>query len=467
MSLSIGAVFEPLNTFFLERFGTPAGSPVVFRFEQFGSSVSEDDFRTDPSDPTSPLSATVARERVSDLVNRVPQDLGDGTHVVLTADPIDSVYADLMLKPAQPYLPAGTTPGDRSALVGTFNTLKADALKLWEKAELTSVLGSPIAVHATDTQPVRWWDAADPGWKKHALTVREAPRTEPSIPVLWRTLPTETKLVRALDTVQPLQPVDLVPIGLVADRGVRVQTLSRRRDDGSVDLPTRQAREPREVDLDLRQRLRLREVRLDLRERLRLKQLVDEAAPKDPVTTDSVDISFEFSLVTLTRDWWHTLVTSPTWRIPGREAGSLNAPGVPGGLRQLPIGFIAVRNLHIRASWSDADRAVLGQAMAWGPFDVSASVGTSDVAQPGLQIVGWLLQEVPAAPPNPPVDGVAAAADPAGDPSPRTYRVRSGDTLRRIAQTFYGDPAKYRRIQKANQIKDAARIEVGQVLVIP
>ncbi len=48
-----------------------------------------------------------------------------------------------------------------------------------------------------------------------------------------------------------------------------------------------------------------------------------------------------------------------------------------------------------------------------------------------------------------------------------SYVVRPGDTLAGIAGKVYGDRSKYRRIQEANNLKDARTIKVGQALVIP
>jgi N-acetylmuramoyl-L-alanine amidase CwlA len=48
-----------------------------------------------------------------------------------------------------------------------------------------------------------------------------------------------------------------------------------------------------------------------------------------------------------------------------------------------------------------------------------------------------------------------------------TYTVQRGDTLARIALKQYGDARKYPVIQKANNLADAGRIYVGQVLTIP
>jgi len=51
----------------------------------------------------------------------------------------------------------------------------------------------------------------------------------------------------------------------------------------------------------------------------------------------------------------------------------------------------------------------------------------------------------------------------------RTYVVKGGDTLSKIAKEFYGDAGQYMKIFKANgsQLTDPDKIKVGQELVIP
>jgi nucleoid-associated protein YgaU len=51
----------------------------------------------------------------------------------------------------------------------------------------------------------------------------------------------------------------------------------------------------------------------------------------------------------------------------------------------------------------------------------------------------------------------------------RTYEVRPGDSLSRIAQRFYGNANQWPRIHEANrdQIKDPDLIYPGQKLIIP
>lgn len=62
-------------------------------------------------------------------------------------------------------------------------------------------------------------------------------------------------------------------------------------------------------------------------------------------------------------------------------------------------------------------------------------------------------------------------ADVAGEANweSRTYTVKPGDTLGKIAQEFYGSASKYPKIFEANQpmLKDPDKIYPGQVLRIP
>jgi len=72
----------------------------------------------------------------------------------------------------------------------------------------------------------------------------------------------------------------------------------------------------------------------------------------------------------------------------------------------------------------------------------------------------------PAATGRRPLANVAPLA-PAG--VTRTYEVKDGDSLSRIADSVYGDPALWPRIRDANRdkVRDGERVRVGDVLTIP
>lgn len=54
-------------------------------------------------------------------------------------------------------------------------------------------------------------------------------------------------------------------------------------------------------------------------------------------------------------------------------------------------------------------------------------------------------------------------------PSQKTYTVKGGDTLSKIAKEFYGSANEYHKIFEANQdkLESPDQIQVGQELVIP
>jgi nucleoid-associated protein YgaU len=61
-----------------------------------------------------------------------------------------------------------------------------------------------------------------------------------------------------------------------------------------------------------------------------------------------------------------------------------------------------------------------------------------------------------------------AAAAPVGQTT-KTYTVKAGDTLSKIAKQHYGNANAYMKIFEANKgvLKDPDKIQVGQVLTIP
>lgn len=54
-----------------------------------------------------------------------------------------------------------------------------------------------------------------------------------------------------------------------------------------------------------------------------------------------------------------------------------------------------------------------------------------------------------------------------GKKLPTTHVVKKGETLRKLADRYYGEPGKWRVIAKANKIKDPSKLKVGRKLRIP
>lgn len=70
---------------------------------------------------------------------------------------------------------------------------------------------------------------------------------------------------------------------------------------------------------------------------------------------------------------------------------------------------------------------------------------------------------------NPPVTTSNRTTQPENTNSGKTYTVKSGDCLWKIAKQFYGNGAQYNKIFEANKdkISDPNLIYAGQVLTIP
>lgn len=54
-----------------------------------------------------------------------------------------------------------------------------------------------------------------------------------------------------------------------------------------------------------------------------------------------------------------------------------------------------------------------------------------------------------------------------GKKLPTTHVLKKGETLRKLADRYYGEPAKWRLIAKANKIKNPDKLKVGAKLRIP
>lgn len=52
-------------------------------------------------------------------------------------------------------------------------------------------------------------------------------------------------------------------------------------------------------------------------------------------------------------------------------------------------------------------------------------------------------------------------------PKTRKYKIKRGDTLMKIAHKFYKDSSKWRKIAKANKIKNPRKLKVGRIITIP
>lgn len=106
-----------------------------------------------------------------------------------------------------------------------------------------------------------------------------------------------------------------------------------------------------------------------------------------------------------------------------------------------------------------------------GPWRLDDVTVTGELRQHGTNHItraSVALSFVEASDANPklgPVNGGKKGGK--GKKLPTTHVVKKGDTLRKLADRYYGEPGKWRLIAKANNIKDPAKLKTGRKLRIP
>lgn len=114
---------------------------------------------------------------------------------------------------------------------------------------------------------------------------------------------------------------------------------------------------------------------------------------------DSVAISFDFCVVNLTRSWLSSsFLANQSWQVPGEKRGSMSSND-GSGLPALPVGFVAIKRLRITAPWTSADITNLESSVQFGPFAFDSTVVDGAIGHDGIQVIGWLLQNLSSLPP--------------------------------------------------------------------
>jgi hypothetical protein len=204
MALSLDSIHQTLNNFFINQFKADAESSVLFRFDKFGSVISDQDF-INPISPDLGYSSALAREVFSELVNQVPVEQDDGLNIFLSQNGIDEQYFYRLLSPSIPYIPEGTNDQTASAIISSFSQLKADANKQWANIVAAS-LKTQAEYKPSLAAPESWYDKSrNDVWTNQSFQVGESTATTtPNTPQfqLWKLKVDDATLQKALQAGQ-------------------------------------------------------------------------------------------------------------------------------------------------------------------------------------------------------------------------------------------------------------------------
>jgi hypothetical protein len=384
---------------------TPVKSRELLLSLEFPGQQLEESQYQNPWSPQNASGSQFATEMLSSLIDAIP--LVDAIYVD-SGVTVEEMYEFVLGASAIP-LPAGP---NGEVPPNPVNTTLSNARRLFEQTLMASALHPALSYHPSYATPGNW---ADPvmakSWTSISINSNQT-TTKPDSPFLragglkhlregiWKVPP---KLIKPL-------PGETPPIGIRP----RPDLISPIVNPGLVN--------PGLVNPGLIDRVRVRSATMqrinpDLIARIEPDLLASR--PIDQATKD-IQISFRCCRVNFNRPWLlKSLLEITGWTLPGQAAGSLSNGTLTdngGTFPLLPIGFIAIRDLKIRANWGQVDRDIAAKAAAsenaigFGPFALSGRYAESGkgyqssfdgvtITSPGLQILGWINLLMPYAPP--------------------------------------------------------------------
>jgi hypothetical protein len=425
MAISLDAIYQPVNKFFLQKFGQGDGASVFFRFAELPVKFYDSDFVVLQHPEWGP-SPALATEQLSDVVDKVTRLDPNGHGVWLDPPRISDLYHDEILGPSLPFIPAGADADAKQAVIDTFSQIKSDAVSRWENCKAASLINNGTEFRPSSATPHDWWNPADPDvWTPQEFQIQGAATVTPGQPpnqllrmkisdsvlrpiLLSHVDPVAvpvTSPVVATNRMTLSQPATLSEPTRMMARPMFAATLAGAppRPQVAMIRPTMEAatvvNAPSAPSVAMHTELIARSYAMPVSQRIEMQSMLSQNAPTQAVDVTDVTISFDYCLVTVARPWIQTsFLDNKSWFISGQRKGSLSANdghGVPA----LPAGLIALKNLRIKGPWTPADISNLEQSDQFGPFLIDSKVVDGAIGHAGIQIVGWILQDVPDLPP--------------------------------------------------------------------
>jgi hypothetical protein len=412
MALSLDSIYKPFNDFFTTRFATKEGETTQFRFARLPHTFVDSDFQT-PMNPDAGPSAALAQQVFSEAVDGIATLDDDGRRVSMGTSAFSDLYHDQILLPSKPFIPPAVTDAtQRQDYLDNFIQINADAKLRWENSKAASLEAGEIGnqYRPSTPSPATWWDKNAAVWTHQSFQITAAApsTTQPTKPndQLLRMKIDDAKFSSMLNArVAAKAPAP----ALSAKSGAMLRpaaTMSRSPAMFASKM-SNVAVADREVMVDempikakpsVSYKAQL--ATLPFKQRAAFQYEVAQDAPTQPVASTEVTISFDFCVVNVEREWLHdAFVNNRYWYIPGQGKGELSANNGRGA-PAIPEGFVAIKNLRIKAPWTEQDISNLSNSVQFGPFNFSSNVVDGALCHDDIQIVAWKLRVLPDLPPN-------------------------------------------------------------------
>lgn len=409
---------------------------VLLSLEFPGQQLDESQYQN-PWSPENPDGAQFSTEMFSELIDAIP--LVSPTYID-SGITIEEMYDFILGASALPLAEdsGGTNP---------INRLLSRAQNLFDNTTMARAFHPALTYHPSYATPFNWADPkATQNWTTISInTEKEKPK--PSSPFLkleklekspslkeglWKISPNQlsqldqirseipVKPVESLTVVKPvtLQVVD--PMALRTIRNINLSNASQKQSARIQELSSTANRIHSSIHPQL-SRVQL-QPRKPMFARLPVSTLKPAVIKPIDNSTKGLEISFRCCRVSCKRPWvMQSLFSLGGWMLPGQSPGSFSNGSLnnnEGIFPVIPMSFLAIRDLKIRAQWSEADRKIANQAsssehaVGFGPFSLSGYTAETNqayqstfdgitISSPGLQILGWINVATPFMPPKP------------------------------------------------------------------
>jgi hypothetical protein len=425
----IQSVYDNIFSTFIKPPTT--GQPTVRSREMFltlewpGQQLDASQYQN-PWAPQNPSGSQFATEMLSALIDAIP--LLDAVYVD-SGVTVEEMYEFVLGATAVP-LPPGPTG---EIPVNPVNTTLTNARQIYEQTKLASAMHPALSYHASSATPANWYDeAASKAWTTVTINSNQTTKSPNSSFVrmgglnrvndgVWKLPKTainpsvvKQDVVNAVINPAVLTPIQVSPNILVNPRVLRPIAMGLNSPSANLVSPAVSAAlQGQQISPNP---VLVQRIRPELLEKIQLSTLRDQTLDQE---TKDLQISFRCCRVNFNRPWMlKSLLEISGWTLPGQATGSLSSGTLEnnsGIFPLLPIGFIAIRDLSIRASWGKVDREIAAQAtsdqgtLGFGPFALSGHYAESSksykssfdgttISAPGLQILGWINLVLPYAP---------------------------------------------------------------------
>ncbi|KLT63750.1 hypothetical protein [Pedobacter sp. BMA] len=418
--MDVNNLITSVQAFFIEQYKGVEHSDSFLSFEPLGSMIDPEDFM----DESGMISEIKATEQVSILGDRLPE-IAD---IFLTGTTsLSSVY-EVLIESAV-FSGSKITAEDKTAYISKFGQVKSDSLQQFEygkKASITTPEGSYLPVHA---YPKKWYDPDGAFWVAKVFSTKEAAPNPPSnagtgkaIPMVWRTrVLANPEIVKIAEEQPQRRKLTNLSAALRRNGGSQLnleRTIAPKLKSTLI-KPLQFTRlnstafDLKKVALpaDAEQKVEMKDMQVlkhfNFADRIKLTNhfLTNNPAPEVPVHADEFSMEFEYCIVYLDRPWfntglfhyanmWYCLMMKEKYFSSGEKDESND-----GLLKCIPTAMILIKDLKIKASWTDSDKQQAQDSIGLGIFNLSGSTfSNNELATPGMQIIGWMCEVLPKLP---------------------------------------------------------------------